>query len=489
MSGEGLLVTGAARRRAVLGVRTALLLNLFALPLSFVTNMILGRIAPEALGAYGAIQLLVGSSFTFLVLGGQNVFTRFVPALDEGERIGFYRAYGAIVAAVFAAVLAAAVLLPGALDAILAPLGAPPAAVAIALLVVSTVSAMTGWYLYADHEATWAVLIEKLVVFGFFVTAILALFGPGASLRRGDVSYLWIGALVVYGVAAVVALWRLTRTPAFSARGRGWRLPEGFWSVAAYTHVETLVTYVYVALAPSVIVLWVDLRTLGFLHAALRYTVLMSGVPVSMMAVLGPELRRLVASGHREEAIRQASFAIQVGTLVLTPAVLGCIAFADVGMGLFGPAFAAQADVLRLVAPSVLAAPVVYCGASFALAVGVFRSYLRASIVYVVVAMALLALLVPGWGVRGAAAAMALGAFARQSATAAVVRKEGFALPARVAVAWGCAAADLAGMLVFRPERPAAVGLFAILLVAFALLGRVRGEELRRIARWGLGRI
>jgi hypothetical protein len=103
--------------------------------------------------------------------------------------------------------------------------------------------------------------------------------------------------------------------------------------------------------------------------------------------------------------------------------------------------------------------------------------------------MALLALLVPGWGVRGAAAAMALGAFARQIATAAVVRREGFALPARVAVAWGCAAAGLAGMLVFRPERPAAVGLFAILLVAFALLGRVRGEELRRIARWGLGRI
>jgi len=489
VSGESVVGTAAARRRAVLGVRAALLLNVLALPLSFVTNMILGRISPEALGAYGAVQLFVGSAFTFLVFGGANVFTRFVPALEARDRIAFFRGYGAVVAVAFGAAVACALVVPGAAAWVLRRLGDPPAMVAIALLAASAVAAMTGWHLYADRESTSAVAVEKLIVFGFFVIALTALTGAGEPLRRGDTSFLWRGALIVYVVAAAVALFRLTRTPGFAARRRGWLLPPGFWSVAAYTHVDTLVTYVYVALAPSVIVLWVDLRTLGFLHAALRYTVLLAGFPVAVMAVLGPELRRLVAGGDREEASRQASFAVQVGMLVLAPIVLGLIAFAEPAMAIFGPNFAAQADVLRLVAPSVLSTPVVYCGASFAVAVGVFRSYLRASLFYVALAMGLLALLVPVWGVRGAAAAMTLGAIVRMATTAAILRREGFVPPARVLVAWGCAAASLAVMLTFHPPLPAAAALGALLAVVFALLGRVRIDEFRRLARWGLGRI
>jgi O-antigen/teichoic acid export membrane protein len=489
VSGGSVLATGAARRRAVLGVRAALILNVLALPLSFVTNMILGRISPEALGAYGAIQLFVGSSFTFLVFGGANVFTRFVPAIEPPARLAFFRAYGAVVAIVFAVVVAATLAVPGAAEAVLRPLGAPPPAIPIALLAASAVAAMTGWYLYADEESTSAVAVEKLIVLGFFVTALVALTSAGDALRRGDTSFLWRGALVVYVVAAAVALIRLTSTSGFAMRRRGWLLPEGFWSVATYTHVDTLVTYVYVALAPSVIVLWVDLRTLGFLHAALRYTVLLAGFPVAVMAVLGPELRRLVAAGDRDEASRQASFSVQVAMLVLGPIVLGLIAFAEPAMAVFGPGFSAQADVLRLVAPSVLSTPVFYCGASFAVAVGVFRAYLRASILYVVIAMALLAVLVPAWGVRGAAAAMTLGAIVRMVATAAILRREGFRTPARVAVAWGCSAVGLAVMLAFHPPWPAAAGLAVVLLVAFGLLGRVRLDEFRRLARWGLGRI
>ena len=47
----------------------------------------------------------------------------------------------------------------------------------------------------------------------------------------------------------------------------------------------------------------------------------------------------------------------------------------------------------------------------------------------------------------------------------------------------------LAVMLAFHPPWPAAAGLAVVLLVAFGLLGRVRLDEFRRLARWGLGRI
>ena len=485
---EGSLAPGASRRRAVRGVRAALLLNLLALPLSFVTNMILARISPEALGVYGAVQIFVGWSFTFLVLGGANVFTRFVPALDEPDRISFLRSYTAVVAAVCAGVAVVAFLVPGAVEAILRPLGAPDPASAVLLVAASSVCIMAGWYLYADKESTWAVGVEKLVILGFFVTGLAALAGPQEAMRRGDASFLWRAAFVVYATAAAVALWRIARTPAFAARRRGWLLPHGFWPVVGFTHTEKLVSYVYVALAPSVIVLWVDLRTLGFLHAALRYTVLMTAFPAAVMAVLGPELRRLVAGGDRDEAVRQASFAVRIGTIALAPVVFALVVFAEPAMAVFGPSFREQADLLRWVAPSVLAGPVVLCGASFAVAVGVFRAYLQASIIYVVIAMALLAVLVPGWGVIGAAAAMTLGALGRQTATVLALRRDGFLVPRCVTAAWACAAGGMAGGLWGRPSPPVAAAWLAVLLAAFWWLGGIERQDVSRMVRWGLGR-
>jgi O-antigen/teichoic acid export membrane protein len=258
--------------------------------------------------------------------------------------------------------------------------------------------------------------------------------------------------------------------------------------VVGYTHAETIVTYVYAALGPTVVLIWADVRSLGFLHAALRFTALLTVFPAAVMAVLSPELRRLVAEGHAPEALRQTRGAVNAATLALAPVVLGLVLFAEPAMSFFGPEFRAQADVLRWVAPSALAAPVVLCGAGAALAIGAFRAYLVASLVYVAAATALLAVLVPAWGVIGAAVATSLGALARQIAIDAVLRRQGYEPPSRLVAAWGCATVAVACSLLLRPGLPAAAALYAGLLAAFFLLGRVRGEELWRLARLGLGR-
>jgi O-antigen/teichoic acid export membrane protein len=307
-------------------------------------------------------------------------------------------------------------------------------------------------------------------------------------MARGDGAYLWRASLVVYAVAAAAALLFVSRAPSFSARGRGVPLPAGFWPVVGYTHAETMVTYVYAALAPTVVLLWVDLRSLGFLHAALRYSALLTAFPAAIMAVLSPELRRLVAEGHAPEALRQTRGAVQAAVLALAPVVLGLVVFAEPAMGFFGPEFRAQADVLRWVAPSALAAPVVLCGAGAALAVGAFRAYLVASLFYVTAASALVVAIVPTWGLLGAAAATSLGALARQIAIDTVLRREGYEPPPRSAVAWGCAVAAVAASTTLRPSWPGATLLFLALLGAFAVLGRVRREEVLRLARLGLGR-
>ena len=193
------------RRRALFGIRSALVLTVAALPLSFVTNVALGRISPEVLGTYGAIQILIGTSFTFLVFGGANVFTRFVPALPDEERFAFLGSYAVAVLGVFVTLAVLAALLPGWTRLFLSQFGAPPPALALAVLAASVVVGMAGWYLYAVSEATWAVLVEKSVILGFFVAAGVGFLTLRAELARGDASFLWEAALAVYLASAFAA--------------------------------------------------------------------------------------------------------------------------------------------------------------------------------------------------------------------------------------------------------------------------------------------
>ena len=80
IQGRGMTdMVGDVRRRTASGVRSVIVLNLVFFPLSFATNMLLGRVSPEALGYYGAVYVLIGTYFTFGVFGGSLVFTRFVP--------------------------------------------------------------------------------------------------------------------------------------------------------------------------------------------------------------------------------------------------------------------------------------------------------------------------------------------------------------------------------------------------------------------------
>lgn len=476
---------GGHRSRTIGGIRAALLWNFGTLPFSFVTNLVLGRLSPEALGAYGGVQILVGTSFTFLVFGGANVFTRFVPALDARDRVPFLRAYGAIVGAAFLCAVAVSAALPAPTRTILASFGSPSAALALGMLAGSVVCGMACWYLYADGAPTWAVVSEKLVVLGFFAAAVAAWVASHATAYRPGVPYVWHAALAVYVTAAAFAAWRVTRAGSFARRGSGWRLPKGFWPVVGYTHVDALVTYVWAALAPTVVLFWVDLRALGFLHAALRYTVLLTAFPAAVMAVLGPELRRLVAQGRPGEAIRDTEDAIHLATLALAPAVLGLVLFAEPAMAFFGPGFREHADVLRFAAPSALAAPVILCGAGAAVAVGAFGPYLRASILYVIVAVSLVAFLVPRWGVPGAAAATSLGALARQIAITTILRREGYVPHRRMKAAWGCAAAAVVAAEALRPSLSIAALLFVASLATFVVVGGLRRDELSRVVRLG----
>ena len=84
-------------RSSVSGVRWTLILSAVAIPLSYATNVILGRISPRALGAYGLLIVFSAIITTFFLFGGSQVVVRFLPELRSEKKGAFIFSYSGLV--------------------------------------------------------------------------------------------------------------------------------------------------------------------------------------------------------------------------------------------------------------------------------------------------------------------------------------------------------------------------------------------------------
>jgi O-antigen/teichoic acid export membrane protein len=478
-------IDGHVRQRSLAGVRWSIVLNLVMIPLSFGTNMALGRTSPEALGYYGAIQIFTGAFHAFFVPGGRDVFTRFVPGIPRRERLAFLGSYSTVALLVFLVFLViVGWIAPGAMAWIVGYFRMPEALLALALAVALLVFAFATNFLYGALQAPRAVITIKAVIVGYFILAILGA-GPFRAMLRSEPSvYLWRGALIVNGFAALLGIVQVMRT-AEMRRPRVWKwgLPTGFWPAVGYTHLGTVVTFAYTSLVPAFVLLWLEVTALARLHAALRFVVLLSSVPVIASPVVAAGISKLDASGMRETGRRHASSAMRGSLVAIFPMFVLCVLFAGDAMAIFNPEFREHRTLLRIVILSCLASPVVHFGAGLAVALGAFRPYLMASLVFVASGVGLTTVLVPRFGLLGAGCAAAGAVFIQQMAVAAVLRyRLAFRIPGRVYAAWACGLATTAVALWLDPSRLLATGLFPPFVLVFAWAGRVTPSEL---AGWG----
>src|SRR5579875_34190 len=79
--------------RITSGMRWSLWMSLLALPCSYITNILLARIGPEALGTFGVLNVYIGLVFVVFFLGGCAVPMKFVPELDSHRRSSFLVSY------------------------------------------------------------------------------------------------------------------------------------------------------------------------------------------------------------------------------------------------------------------------------------------------------------------------------------------------------------------------------------------------------------
>jgi O-antigen/teichoic acid export membrane protein len=69
-------------------------------PIGYATNIVLGRISPEALGIYGLLGIFVTFTTTLILFGGNNAFAKYLPEMGAKKRAAFLSSYALVIFAI-----------------------------------------------------------------------------------------------------------------------------------------------------------------------------------------------------------------------------------------------------------------------------------------------------------------------------------------------------------------------------------------------------
>jgi O-antigen/teichoic acid export membrane protein len=231
-SDAALLQVGSSelRHSIVSGMRWTLWLSVLSIPFSYGTKVLLARIGPEALGAFGVLTVYIGVVAVFFYLGGNAVIIRFLPAIAPEKRASFLASYLAVLLLAMLPWLALVTASPRVLELVFG--SQTPVSLLVLLLYLSPVyvlfSVVTA-ALKAEMEIKWAQALNRLVPIGSFLVYALLFALARNALQRHYVFAVWSVYLVLTAVALFAGVPRMLRHLAGSARPLRFHLPAGFW--------------------------------------------------------------------------------------------------------------------------------------------------------------------------------------------------------------------------------------------------------------------
>jgi O-antigen/teichoic acid export membrane protein len=335
-------------KNSVVGARWTLGLSLAVIPLSYGTNIVLGRISPEALGTYGFLAVLISLVATLFTFGGSQVIVRFLPQLESEKKGAFIFSY-TILAFGLAASLLFLVLLSPATLAYLTGSGIdmrflPYLGGLVPIVLVQQISMAV---LQAWMEIKWMSIARKLApILSFLCFSALLLFLRGyfANHVFPVIIAVVIGSNVLSLLVALYKVWTKVirqiepRIHVF--------FPQGFWYFATIVHLSTLVIFVLDNFDQALVAGYFDLSELGLYRASLVTAQFVRWMPLVLTQTMLPLFSNLLAKWERRYIRVVYARLTRYGVLVTSVVGLILILFSRQILCLFGEAYTASSSVL-----------------------------------------------------------------------------------------------------------------------------------------------
>lgn len=423
---------GELRGPILRGLRWTLWLSAVAMPLGYGTRLMLARTGPQVIGAFGLLLIYVRLVSTFLLLGGNAVLIQFLPQLAPVERRGFLMRYGAIVLLALVPWFAVAWFWPAGLHWLFGAVGGTRfQVILIWLSPIYIALSLSTAALKGLLEITWAQILGRAVTAGSFLIYAVLFFADRRFLAREYLFLIWGIYLTLAAVAAGAGLrlfWRRTPPPPPRAARIG-GLPRGFWRYTLNLQGNSAIGFLSASLDSLLVLHWGGLGKLGFYVALMTLLTITPTLLDLLLDTLLPSLTHAIALGGRAamNGLNDAcSRVLYLGALALASFMA---LFAAPLMGIFGPAYAGLAPLLRLAAP---AAAVLAASHFYNTIFSAIGQPQRSTVAQLVRLAMFIAIFPPLWradGLAGAIWTWAAAEIAHHLASVFFVRRGGLKLP------------------------------------------------------------
>lgn len=330
------------------GAKWTLGLSFVVIPLSYGTNIILGRVSPEALGAYGFLAVLTSAVATFFMFGGNQVVVRFLPELASEKKGAFLFSYSALTFGAAAVLLVLVRLYPPALayltgSAINVQL-LPYLWIFAPVVLLQQISLAA---LQARMELRWMSIASRLTPtlnFVCFLALMLSFRGYFAEHVFPIVITVVLGSNILSLLLASYQAWTKV-IKRFGLRLQRF-FPPGFWYFATIVHLSTIVIFILDNFDQAFVVSHFDLTELGLYRASLVTAQFVRWMPLVLTQTMLPLFSNLLAN-REEQHMRAVYHRVTRYSLLATSWVaLTLILFSQQILGLFGEAYMAGSFVL-----------------------------------------------------------------------------------------------------------------------------------------------
>jgi O-antigen/teichoic acid export membrane protein len=322
------------------GVHVTFLLSLVALPLSYLTQVILARTSPEAVGIYGAILLWVAAALCFCYFGSNSVLIKFLPEVSPDGHLPFLLSYS---------VLVLGCTLLGVLPFVFSPhlfqllagrqldSSVVPPLLVIALLNVFQqvlISSLKGLL-----ELALAQVLTRIITVGCFVS-----FGGFFFLARS-----WFRAHLFAAIAGVhiafmalsllLGAFSVLRKLKFSPHVLRWHLPDRFWHFTVLTEISSIVTFLYSRLDQVMVLFYGSITGLGIYFVLAQLAVAIQLISGFFLDGVLPALTNVLARVGTDAARSVYYEAARLNQVIITGCTLALLCFSRLVLGTFGPQY------------------------------------------------------------------------------------------------------------------------------------------------------
>jgi O-antigen/teichoic acid export membrane protein len=478
------------RTRIFVGMRWTVWLSILALPFSFGTNVILARIAPEAIGTFGLLAVYINIVAAFFYLGGDSVIIKFIPELAPERRLPFLLSYLLIVGAALCLWLALFFTWPEQLRYLFGNKGnssfyllilyLSPLYIVFSMIVANLKGLLE---IRAAQSLTRAINIVS-----FCIYAVLSLCAH-QSLVLHYTTWVWTIYLGLTALLAAVGLQRLFSVSSVDWRTSQWQffLPSGFWKYLFATQQLSILGFFVGRLDYVLILRFGNLKTLGQYAAISTIALLIPQVNMYFLESLLPSLTNLFATSDLPVASEIFGVYMRISFIVNTATTCALLLLTSVVLKILGPQYTSLHVPLII---AILLIGLANPGAAGNILLSSVGKQQRA--VYIAIAQfglysLLFSLLWPVWHLLGAIVAYGSAICVSYLASLFVA---GRCVPIKVSVAKEYVVFTLvaiftaaAAFFLKLPLSLLAVPLWLFAMALFLLLADYRGAEIRSLIR------